>query len=303
MPRLLVEEVVKVYRSGVRANAGIDLQADAGEILGVLGPNGAGKTTLVRQLLGLSKPTSGRIEIDGVDVVSNPAAAHDACSYQPQAELPMNGLRARRAIELLGRLRGGDARRMRARAHELLERFELGDIANRTMQDLSGGVTRIVAFCAAIIEPGAIVVLDEPTNDVDPLRRRVLWDAVREVAAGGSTVVVVTHNVHEADRVVDRLAIIDHGRVAAAGRPGELRRGQPAPLRFDATRTGELSVPSFLVEPRQLGARLSGGLTDDDVDAALTWCRARQHEGVIDGYTIGPVTLEDIYIDVIGRTA
>ena len=303
MPRLEVDAVVKVYRSGVRANDGINLRAEAGEILGVLGPNGAGKTTLVRQLLGLSKPTSGRIEIDGADVVSNPTAAHDACSYQPQAEIPMNGLRARRAIELLGRLRGGEERRMRAHATELLERFELGDVADRTMQDLSGGVTRIVAFCAAIVQPGAIVVLDEPTNDVDPLRRRILWDAVHDIAAGGSTVVVLTHNVHEADRVVDRLAIINHGRVVAAGRPGELRRDQPAPLRLDATTTGELRAPSFLVEPRQLGTRLTGGLTGDDVDAALAWCRAREQDGLIDGYTIGAVTLEDIYIDAIGRAA
>ena len=226
-----MQGVVKAYGS-LRANDGIDVTVGRGEVLGVLGPNGAGKTTLVRQVLGLVKPDSGSIRIGGIDVVADPRAAHRLCSYQPQTHVPFTGLRARRVIELLARMHGASKADARRRAAELLERLDLGAIADRRVDDASGGTARLVGFAAAIARPGEVVVLDEPTNDVDPLRRRVLWDLVRETAEAGATIILVTHNVHEAERAVDHLAIIDAGRVAASGRPADLRRRHPHP---DAT--------------------------------------------------------------------
>ena len=215
---LEVRGLTKHYRGGVVANDNIDLTAQAGEVTGLLGPNGAGKTTLISQVLGIAAPTRGSIHIDGVDVVRAPAIARQACSYQSQSPAPVEGLRPREAVELAGRLRGGDKRAVLTRADELLDALELGEWANKTTP-LSGGVARLVGFCMAAVVPGRIVILDEPTNDVDPLRRKLLWTQVRALADNGAAVLLVTHNVLEAERCVDRLAIVDHGRVVSEGTP------------------------------------------------------------------------------------
>jgi ABC-2 type transport system ATP-binding protein len=297
---LEVRDVVKEYKRGTRANDGVSIDLEAGEVLGMLGPNGAGKTTLVRQVLGAVRPTSGSITIDGVDIVAEPGAAATACSYQPQSQVPLFMIKPRRAIELLGRMRGLERDVARARAGALLERLELGEWADKRSQDTSGGVMRLVAVCMAIVAPGRIVVLDEPTNDVDPLRRKILWELVGEVAAGGSAVLLVTHNVAEADRAVDRLVIMDGGRVVADGRPSALRQAREAPLRLEAVAIG-IEPPPFLVGGTRVGPRIVGGLRDADVDEALRWCREQQAAGVVEEYALGPATLEDVYVEAMGR--
>ena len=297
---LTVRDVVKQYRRGPRANDGVSIDLEAGEVLGLLGPNGAGKTTLVRQVLGLVRPTSGSIEIDGADVVADPAVARSACSYQPQAQVPLYLLKPRRAIELLGRMRGLDRDVARAGAGVLIERLHLGEWADKRTQDASGGISRLVAFSMAVVAPGKVVVLDEPTNDVDPLRRKILWEIVREVAERGSGVLLVTHNVAEADRAVDRLAIMDGGRVVAAGRPSELRQAREVPFRFEAVAVG-VDPPGFLVNGARVGGRVVGGLRDGDVEVALHWCREQQAAGVVEEFSIGPATLEEVYVETVAR--
>ena len=295
--------LVKAYgrKGSGRANDGVDLAGDPGEIVGVLGPNGAGKTTLVHQLLGLLVPDAGTITVAGVDVVADPAAARRLCSYQPQTQLPMTGLKPRRVIELLARLRGSPPGTARARAMELLERLELAEIANHPMQNVSGGTARLVAFAMAIGAPGAVVVLDEPTNDVDPLRRRILWQLVREVADDGSCVLLVTHNVHEAERAVDRLVIMNAGRVAAAGRPTDMRRERGARWRLELIGADATAPPPWMTDGRLSGGRLVGGVADNDVEAVVGWCRAAQDAGRLEEFSLNPVTLEDIYIETVGR--
>jgi ABC-2 type transport system ATP-binding protein len=297
---LVVRDVVKEYKRGARANDGVSIDLAAGEVLGMLGPNGAGKTTLVRQVLGLVKPTSGTITIDGVDVVADPSAARDACSYQPQSQVPLYMIKPRRAIELLGRMRGLEHGQARSRAGALLERLELGEWADKRTQETSGGVMRLVAVCMAVVAPGRIVILDEPTNDVDPLRRKILWEMVRDVAAAGSSVLLVTHNVAEADRAVDRLVIMDGGRVVAQGRPSELRQAREVPLRLEAVAIG-IEPPAFLVHGTRVGPRVVGGLRESDVEVALRWCREQQAAGVVEEYAIGPATLEDVYVEAMSR--
>jgi ABC-2 type transport system ATP-binding protein len=222
--RLEIENLEKSYRRGVRASDGISLTAEAGEVFGLLGHNGAGKTTLVSQVVGLLRPDAGTIRIDGRDAVADPGFARVACSIQPQATLPISGLTPNQAVELLGRLRGGSAASVRQRREELFEALDIGEWRATDGERLSGGVKRLVSFCMAAVTPGRIVILDEPTNDVDPVRRRLLWRQVRALAAEGSTVLLVTHNVAEAEGAVDRLAILDHGRLLAEGTPALLRR-------------------------------------------------------------------------------
>ncbi len=228
---LVIEQVRKRYGKpprGVLANDGVDLRIEAGQVVGLLGHNGAGKTTLVNQVVGLALPDEGRITLAGIDAIARPDEARRLASVQAQANVPITGLTPRRAIDLVGRLRGGSRADVRRRTDHLLEALDLGPWADVTAQKVSGGVARLAAFAMAAVAPGALVVLDEPTNDVDPVRRRLLWAEIRRIADEGAAVLLVTHNVREAETVVDRVTILDHGRVLADETPQDLVAGHGA---------------------------------------------------------------------------
>jgi ABC-2 type transport system ATP-binding protein len=301
---LEVEHVTKKYKRGPLANDDISLVVGEGEVFGLLGPNGAGKTTLISQILTLITPTSGTIRIDGTDVVRKPAFARTACSYQPQSSVPVDQLTPVQAIELSGRIRGGARDAMRARAHELIDALDLGEWRNKAIQ-LSGGVTRLVAFCMAAVMPGRIVVLDEPTNDVDPLRRKLLWRQVRALADAGSAVLLVTHNVLEAERCVDRLAIVDGGRVVGAGTPASLKEHLGSWLHLEVVLepgTSQLKAPPFFRRPTTAGRRLLGEIEPSSVDEAVAWAMKLRTDGKAEEFSLGPATLEDVYVRHVGTT-
>jgi ABC-2 type transport system ATP-binding protein len=300
---LHVQAVTKEYRGGTRANDGITLSVGAGEVFGLLGHNGAGKTTLISQIVGLARPTTGRIAIDDHDVVADPGFARRSCSLQPQAQVPIVGLTARTAVELMGRLRGGDRRLVGARTAELAAALDITGWLDTRAERLSGGVLRLVAFCMAAVVPGRIVILDEPTNDVDPLRRRLLWRQVRELGDRGSAVLLVTHNVLEAERAVDRLAILDRGRIVAEGTPASLRAAHGGGLRMElAVEPGvRFESPGFLLSPVWAGGRLTAGLRDERLAEAVGWANAQKRSGLVEEFSIGPVTLEDVYVRLAGE--
>jgi ABC-2 type transport system ATP-binding protein len=302
---LEVEAIVKRYRrSSSPANDGIDLRVDSGQVYGLLGHNGAGKTTLVNQIVGLLKPDSGSIRIAGRDAVADPGYARRVCSIQPQAQVPIAGLTPRQAIETLGRLRGGKAPLVRARTERLIEALALGEWASTDGARLSGGVKRLVSYCMAAVAPGRLVMLDEPTNDVDPVRRRLLWTQVRALADEGAAVLLVTHNVIEAERSVDRLAILDHGRVIAEGTPADLKAGIADGLRLEIVLEPNAPLPpkpsfatSFVASGNHALATLSAGRGGE----AAQWAQALRQAGFIDEYTLGPATLEDAYVALVGN--
>jgi ABC-2 type transport system ATP-binding protein len=296
---LEVEGLTKTYRNGVRANDSVSISVDAGEVFGLLGPNGAGKTTLVTQILGLLVPDSGSIRIDGADVLARPDIARRLCSFQPQAAAPVAGLSPRQAIELVSRIRGGDKATAARRATELLAALDLTDDADKVVP-LSGGMSRLTGFCMAAAVPGRVVILDEPTNDVDPLRRRALWTIIRDLADTGSAVLLVTHNVLEAERCVDRLAIIAEGRVLAGGTPAELKARLGAPLRLECTLDGANDVPSLPtgIELAGIaGRRMVAHVEMANVGDAVTWAQAAQEDGRIAEFAVVPASLEDVYAD------
>lgn len=304
MALLEIEHVSKAYRGGVLANDDISLSVEAGEVFGLLGPNGAGKTTLVSQIIGLLAPTSGMIRVAGVNTVKNPGFARQACSFQPQTQVPIEGMAPYQAIELAGRLRGGRADQVRARTQELIGNFELTAWSRKSNEALSGGVRRLVAFCMAAVVPGQVVILDEPTNDVDPLRRRLLWQQVRLLADRGSAVLLVTHNVLEAERSVDRLAIIDRGKVMGSGTPGSMKNGDGDYMRLELLlEPGSTlpSLPAFLSHTVNGGRRLIGRVEATDVTRAALWAKQMKVDQLVEEYSIGPSTLEDAYIRKIGR--
>ncbi|MEX1022795.1 MAG: ABC transporter ATP-binding protein [Dehalococcoidia bacterium] len=299
---LVVEGVTKVYSGGVRANDGIDLRVEAGEVFGLLGPNGAGKTTLVSQIVGLLAPTSGTIHLGGVDLVADPAGARELCAYLPQAQLPIESLRAREAAELIGRMRGGSAREVRDRVGRLFESLHLMDWERQMGANLSGGVKRLVGFVMTAAWPRPLVILDEPTNDVDPVRRRLLWREIRALAAQGSAVLLVTHNVMEAERAVDRLAVVDHGRVLAQGTPAALKSADRGRLRLEIVLepgAADPLLPPFAGDPVRAGRRLLVPLREEAAADAIEWVGGLVRDGVAEEYEIGAVTLEDTYVRLV----
>ncbi len=305
---LEIQDVRKTYRKrlrsgdGVRANDGISLRADGGQVYGLLGHNGAGKTTLVNQVVGLLKPDGGTIHVDGIDLVADPAHARQVCSLQPQAQLPINGLTPRQAIDLLGRLRGGAKAGVEARRQKLVEALDIGEWLDIDGERLSGGVKRLVSFAMAAVVPGRVVVLDEPTNDVDPVRRRLLWDAVRALADEGSAVLLVTHNVADAERAVDRLAILDEGRVVAEGTPTRLKSGLDHELHLDLSlEPGRPAPPaaSFVLRYAADGTRARAIVDAEHAAAAIDWAQALRAGKIVGEFSLTPASLEDVYVDLV----
>jgi ABC-2 type transport system ATP-binding protein len=305
-----VRNLTKQYGKGVRANDDISLSLGAGEVFGLFGHNGAGKTTLINQIAGLARPTSGSIRIDGHDPVADPATARRLCSLQPQAQVPLEGITPRQAIEIMASIRGAGRRRARERAAELIAALELEQWADTAGDKLSGGVRRLTAFCMAAAEPGRLVMFDEPTNDVDPVRRRLLWGLVRDLAATGCGVMLVTHNVVEAERSVDRLVVLDRGRVLARGTPAELRGRHGDRLRLelvtvdtaDAERiAGELAgigwrAGEAAVTARRVVVPVEAGAATE----ALSWAQRERDAGRVDEFSVTPTSLEDVYLMLVG---
>lgn len=302
---LEVERLTKKYGKGVKANEEVSLSLEEGEVFGLLGHNGAGKTTLINQVIGLLRPTSGSIKIAGIDVVANPAFAREVCSVQPQAQAPITGLTPRQAVEIVGCIRGADKKRARRRTAELFEALELEEWAGIPGERLSGGVRRLVAFCMAVVEPGRMVMLDEPTNDVDPVRRRMLWKQVGRLTEDGCGVMLVTHSVLEAERAVDRLAIMDRGGVVAEGTPGALKSGLSGDLRLEAVFEPGVPLPEepgFAGTSIFAGRRMISTMYEENAGEALTWATALKKRGELEEFSLKAPTLEDFYVQMLDHS-
>ncbi|WP_031467966.1 daunorubicin resistance protein DrrA family ABC transporter ATP-binding protein [Sciscionella sediminilitoris] len=206
------------------ALAGVDLAVEQGTVLGVLGPNGAGKTTAVRILATLLRADEGHAEVGGYDVHREAAAVRRLIGVTGQYASVDEDLSANENLMMIGRLLGFSRRAARARGAELLERFELTEAANRALKGYSGGMRRRLDLAASLVGRPAVLFLDEPTTGLDPHSRNQVWAMVRDLLADGVTVLLTTQYLEEADQLADRITVIDKGRVAADGRPDELKR-------------------------------------------------------------------------------
>lgn len=291
----------------VVANDDVSLRVRAGAVVGLLGHNGAGKTTLVSQLIGLLRPDAGSIRVSGSDAVADPAQARRQVSLQPQAQAPIDGLSPRLAIEMSGRIRGLSRTAARAAAQRLGEELDITEwLDRRAMPEgrgLSGGVRRLTAFAMALAAPTPLLVLDEPTNDVDAARRRLLWRAVRRRADEGAGVLLVTHNVTEAEQIVDDLVILHRGRVVASGSTAQLRGTQADDLRLElqappdgAPVDGQHAVPVTVRRRVRTGRRLLLTIPAGEAAAAVSWATDLRERDQIEGYSLAPATLEDAYL-------
>ena len=203
----------------VQALDGVDLRVDRGTVLGLLGPNGAGKTSTVRVLSTLLKPDQGSARVAGFDVSTDPAQVRRRIGLAGQYAAVDPYLSGRQNLILAGRLSHLPPRQVRRRADELLEQFGLVEAANRGAKTYSGGMRRRLDLAAALVAEPLVVFLDEPTTGLDPAARNDLWTIVRNLVAAGTTVLLTTQYLEEADQLADRIAVIDHGRVVAEGTP------------------------------------------------------------------------------------
>ncbi|MFF8617374.1 ATP-binding cassette domain-containing protein [Streptomyces sp. NPDC015350] len=221
-PAIVVEGLRKRY-GDKQALDGLDLTVGAGTVQGVLGPNGAGKTTAVRIMSTLLRPDGGRVEVAGVDVRTRADEVRSRIGLLGQNAAVDEELGGRQNLEMFGRLHHLGARRAGARADELLARFGLADTGNKAVKQYSGGMRRRLDLAASLISRPQVLFLDEPTTGLDPRGRTEVWNAVRSLVDGGTTVLLTTQYLEEADQLADRIAVVDHGKVIAEGTADELK--------------------------------------------------------------------------------
>jgi len=221
-PAIRVRGLTKRF-GDVEALRGIDLEVASGTVLGLLGPNGAGKTTAVRILTTILHADGGRAEVLGIDVADNPQAARAAIGLAGQYAAVDENLTGRENLRLVGRLTHLPRAAVAGRAAELLDRFGLAEAADRPAKTCSGGMRRRLDLAAALVHRPPVLFLDEPTTGLDPASRSDLWGVIDELVAEGTTVLLTTQYLEEADRLADRIAVIDRGRVIAAGTPAQLK--------------------------------------------------------------------------------
>jgi ABC-2 type transport system ATP-binding protein len=311
VPAFEVRDLRKVYPSPpVIANDGLSFAVSPGEAFGLLGPNGAGKSTLVRQLVGLMRPTSGEIKLFGEPLRRtrrmNPRLGRTV-AYLPQGSLAQGDWKVAEAISWTGRLRGLSSPTARRETEDLLRDLELTELAERQLRKLSGGQKRLVQIGMTLVGRLPVLILDEPTTDIDPVLRRRIWSMIASRARAGAAVILVTHDVAEAEQALDRVAILDKGRLVAAGTPAELKSSLAHRTRLEVTvaedRTADPYEIAALIGSRAKveGRRVSGWVPAEEAVRILEKVVAEATpEGLEDVRLVTP-TLEDVYLETSGH--
>ncbi|MET7480962.1 ATP-binding cassette domain-containing protein [Streptomyces sp. NPDC005648] len=219
---IYAEGLVKTF-GDVRALDGVDLDVPEGTVLGLLGPNGAGKTTTVRCLTTLLQPDSGKAVVAGLDVLKQPNEVRRSIGLSGQFAAVDEYLTGRENLQMVGRLYQMRAKAAKARAEELLAQFDLTDAADRTAKTYSGGMRRRLDLAAALVVSPPVMFMDEPTTGLDPRNRQLLWEVIKQLVSGGTTLLLTTQYLEEADHLAHDIAVVDHGRVIARGTSDQLK--------------------------------------------------------------------------------
>ncbi|MFC5997078.1 ATP-binding cassette domain-containing protein [Pseudonocardia hispaniensis] len=307
-PAISAEGLTKRYGE-VTALDGLSISAEPGTVFGLLGPNGAGKSTTVKILTTLTLPDRGQARVAGLDVVSGAAEVRrhiGVVTQRPGTDPQATG---RENLVLTGRLHGLARGTARHRADELLERFGLAEAGNRIVRTYSGGMARKLDVAMGLVHHPPVLFLDEPTTGLDPAARADMWAAIADLARGGTTVLLTTHYLEEADQLADQVAIVDHGRVVATGTPDTLKSGlrgdavvvelapeaEPAHAEAVLARAGAREITG---EARTIRARV-----DDGAQAVPAVLAALEQAGVaVAAITVARPSLDDVYLRHTGRT-
>jgi daunorubicin resistance ABC transporter ATP-binding subunit len=315
VPAIEVEGLVKVYPGGTRAVDGIDVTVDQGEFFAFLGPNGAGKTTTIRILTTLLRATSGQARVLGLDVGTDAGTVRRRIGFAMQTVALESLATGRENLEIVGHLHRVPAADLRRRVDELLDLMGLSSVAGKLAGTYSGGMRRRLDLATALVHRPEVLFLDEPTEGLDPQSRSALWDELARINREGTTMLLTTHYMEEADRLCARLAIIDAGRIAVAGTPAELKRAVGADtvtLRLSAANGASLAGaqaaasrrlegydPLVRLEPVDGGVRLAVQDAEANIPSLLR--RLDGDDLRVIGLTVERPDLDDVFLRHTGR--
>jgi ABC-2 type transport system ATP-binding protein len=310
-PALAIEASGLVKSFGeTKAVDGVDLAVRAGSVYGVLGPNGAGKTTTIRMLATLLRPDAGTARVLGHDIVEEAGEVRGLVSLTGQLASVDEDLTGRENLILIARLLGLKSAPAKARADELLEAFDIAEAAGRLVKNYSGGMRRRLDIAASIVVTPELMFLDEPTTGLDPRSRNHVWDIIRTMVAEGTTILLCTQYLDEADQLADGIAVIDHGRVIAEGTPGQLKasvgsgalhvRLLDPEQRPEAERVLSRELESVHLEPDP--AALSASCADAD-RAARAVAELSQSGVRVADFSLGQPSLDEVFMALTGHPA
>ncbi|UUW91255.1 ATP-binding cassette domain-containing protein [Pimelobacter simplex] len=309
-PMIRATGLVKRYKE-VEALAGLDLAVPEGKVLALLGPNGAGKTTAVRCLTTLLKPDAGSATVAGIDVLAEPAAAKAKIGLSGQYAAVDEHLTAYENLVMIGRLYHLGRQRARARAQELLERFDLTEFASRPTKTYSGGQRRRLDLAGALVAAPPVIVLDEPTTGLDPRSRQLMWDVIRELVGEGATLLLTTQYLEEADVLADDIVVIDHGRQIAHGTADELK-AQTGGQRIEVVLTNAADTEAATrilnevavgeVQVTSAGRELGAAVGDEAAGDLLRVLQGFEREAVkVLDVGLRRPTLDDVFLSLTGH--
>jgi ABC-2 type transport system ATP-binding protein len=311
-PNIAIEATGLVKSFGeTKAVDGVDLSVRTGSVYGVLGPNGAGKTTTIRMLATLLRPDAGSARVLGHDIVKEADAVRSLVSLTGQLASVDEDLTGRENLVLIGRLLGLKRADAKSRATELLEAFGLAEAAGRLVKHYSGGMRRRLDIAASIVVTPQLMFLDEPTTGLDPRSRNQVWDIVRALVEGGTTILLCTQYLDEADQLADGIAVIDHGHVIAEGTPGQLKASVGSGALHVRLLDPEQRPEAERVIARELGssvhlepdpAALSVSCADPDRGAEAVAELARSGIRIAD-FSLGQPSLDEVFLALTGHTA
>ncbi|WP_199613825.1 ABC transporter ATP-binding protein [Paenibacillus alkalitolerans] len=299
-----INHVRKTYKKGkVVANDDIHFNVEQGEILGLLGPNGAGKSTLIKQMVGHLKPCGGEILFMGTNVIRKSSDVARQVAYYAQEPHALTGLKVGEVLQFTGLLRGLSRKEATRQTKELLDRFEMGDLETQQLKHISGGQKRMIGIGTTLIGECPVYILDEPTNELDPKKRRLVWNLIQERNRGGATIILVTHNVLEAEQVVNRVAVINHGKLLAVDHVSKLKQTVDQRLKLElSVETGkandvEQALAAFGIIQRIGEHRIR--LLLDRRDASSVMERILNKDFMsIEDFALVPPSLEDVYFHI-----